>query len=176
VVKTKNSKTFTSHFFPVGDEIRTIVEEWITWLRVEKLWGLDDPLFPATLCQQDASLAFQKAAGISRIGWQSAGPIRGVFRDAFVQAGLPYFNPHSLRKTLALFGQQACKSPEEYKAWSQNLGHEGVLTTFLSYGQVSIGRQSEIMRQLASPKVDKAGEAEESLKAKMQQLLDASRD
>jgi integrase len=176
VVKTKNSKTFTSHFFPVGDEIKAIVVEWINWLRVEKLWGLDDPLFPATLIHQDASWAFQKAAGLSHIGWQSAGPIRRIFRDAFTCAGLSYFNPHSLRKTLALFGQQACKSPEEYKAWSQNLGHEGVLTTFLSYGEVSTGRQSEIMRQLASPKVDRAAEAEESLKAKIQQLLDANRD
>ena len=29
----------------------------------------------------------------------------------------------------------SCKTPEEYKAWSQNLGHEGVLTTFCSYGE-----------------------------------------
>lgn len=151
VVKTKNSKTFTSHFFPVGDEIRAIVVDWINWLRVEKHWGLDDPLFPATLTQQDASWAFQKAAALSRTGWQSAGPIRRIFREAFTRAGLPYFNPHSLRKTLALSGQQVCKSPEEYKAWSQNLGHEGVLTTFLSYGAVSTTRQSEIMRQLATP-------------------------
>src|SRR5688500_9237203 len=46
-------------------------------------------------------------------------------------------NPHSFRKTLALLGGQQCKTPEEYKAWSQNLGHEHVLTTFCSYGDVS---------------------------------------
>ena len=27
-------------------------------------------------------------------------------------------------KTLALLGGHICKSPEEYKAWSQNLGRE----------------------------------------------------
>ena len=27
-------------------------------------------------------------------------------------------------KTLVLLGGHICKSPEEYKAWSQNLGHE----------------------------------------------------
>lgn len=85
-----------------------------------------------------------------------------------------YFNPHSLRKTLALFGQQVCKSREEYKAWSQNLGHEGVLTTFLNYGAVSTGRQSEIMRQLASPKEDRSRAAGESLEAKIRHLLDAN--
>ncbi|HME32471.1 MAG TPA: hypothetical protein VKG65_06955, partial [Terriglobales bacterium] len=44
----KFSKTFTTFFFPVGDEIRAIVAEWVLYLRGEKLWGNDDPLFPAT--------------------------------------------------------------------------------------------------------------------------------
>ena len=44
----------------------------------------------------------------------------------FEQAGLPYFNPHSFRKTLVQLGETTCQSPEEFKAWSQNLGHEGV--------------------------------------------------
>jgi integrase len=60
--------------------------------------------------------------------------------------GLPYFNPHSFRKTLALLGGRICKTPEEYKAWSQNLGHDHVLTTFSSYGDVSSYRQAEIIR------------------------------
>ena len=47
-VNTKRSKTFTTCFFPVGDDIRTIVVEWVDFLRKEKLWGNDDPLFPAT--------------------------------------------------------------------------------------------------------------------------------
>lgn len=36
-------------------------------------------------------------------------------------------------KTLVRLGQEVCQSPEEFKAWSQNLGHEQVLTTFLNY-------------------------------------------
>ena len=47
-VKTKFSKTFTTFFFPVGDEVRQIVADWVRFLREEKLWGNDDPLFPAT--------------------------------------------------------------------------------------------------------------------------------
>ncbi len=39
-------------------------------------------------------------------------------------------------------------SPEEMKAWSQNLGHADVLTTFTSYGQVPTYRQGEIIRGL----------------------------
>ena len=39
-------------------------------------------------------------------------------------------------------------TPEEYKAWSQNLGHENALTTFMSYGSVAPGRQNEVIRYL----------------------------
>jgi len=61
---------------------------------------------------------------------------------------LPYFNPHSFRKTLVLLGQRTCRTPEEFKAWSQNLGHDSVLTTFCSYGTLDAHRQAEIMRAL----------------------------
>jgi hypothetical protein len=86
------------------------------------------------------------AAGLERRHWSNAGPIRTIFKEAFASAGLPYFNPHSFRKTLALLGQTLCRTPEEYKAWSQNLGHEHILTTFCNYGDVSSHRQMEILR------------------------------
>ncbi len=38
-VQTKFSKTFTTYFFPVGEEIRRIVAEWVEFLRGEMLWG-----------------------------------------------------------------------------------------------------------------------------------------
>jgi len=47
-VNTKFSKTFTTWFFPVGGDILEIVADWVAYLRQKKLWGLDDPLFPAT--------------------------------------------------------------------------------------------------------------------------------
>ena len=43
------------------------------------------------------------------------------------------------------------RTPEEFKAWSQNLGHGQVMTTFASYGTVSWHRQAEIMRQFRPP-------------------------
>ena len=47
-------------------------------------------------------------------------------------------------------GERTCRSPEEFKAWSQNLGHEQVLTTFTSYGAVSAHRQAELIRGLSN--------------------------
>jgi len=149
-VKTKFSKTFVTFFFPVGEEVREIVVEWVSYLRNEKIWGNTDPLFPATLIVVGATQKFE-AAGLARNHWSNATPIRKIFREAFQRAGLSYFNPHSFRNTLVQLGQEICKTPEQFKAWSQNLGHEKVLTTFLNYGAVECRRQGEIIHSLATP-------------------------
>ena len=149
-VRTKFSKTFSTYFFPVGDEVVQILEDWVLFLREEQLWGNDDPLFPSTRIEQGTDHQFG-VAGLDRTHWSNASPIRGIFREAFLSAGLPYLNPHSFRNTLVRLGQDLCKSPEAFKAWSQNLGHEKVLTTFVSYGAVACDRQGEILRNLAAP-------------------------
>ena len=146
-VNTKFSKSFTTTFFPVGDDIRQIVADWVAYLREVMFWGSDDPLFPATLVAVGPTRQFH-AAGLERRHWSHAGPIRGIFKLAFTAAGLPYFNPHSFRNTLVRLGETLCQTPEAFKAWSQNLGHEGVLTTFTSYGSVDPRRQGEIIQSL----------------------------
>lgn len=152
-VRTKASKTFSTWFFPVGGEALAIVEHWCSYLRSELLWGDDDPLFPATKIGLGETGGF-RPVGLRRDGWTSAGPIRDIFRHAFDAARLPYFNPHSFRNTLVQLGQRLCTTPEEYKAWSQNLGHEQVLTTFTSYGNLVPHRQGEVMRGLGDTKQD----------------------
>ncbi len=149
-VRTKFSKTFKTFFFPVGDDIRRIVEDWVIFLREEKLWSCDDPLFPSTRVTLSRSHRFE-ATGLKREHWSSTTPIRKIFREAFSAANLPYFYPHSFRDTLTQLGQRICKTPEEFKAWSQNIGHEKVFTTFYSYGEVTGQRQGEIIHNLASP-------------------------
>ena len=141
----------------------------------EKLWGNDDPLFPATRIALGPTRQFE-VSGLDRAHWSSASPIRAIFREAFIRAGLPYFNPHSFRNTLVRLGEDICKSPEEFKAWSQNLGHEKVLTTFVSYGAVACDRQREILRGLATPQQPVQSDADEIAEAVFQRLRDSGLD
>lgn len=173
-VKTKFGKTFITFFFPVGEEIRQIIADWVSYLRQVKLWGNDDPLFPATHMALNAARQFE-ATGLKRENWSSAAPIRGIFREAFHIAGLPYFNPHSLRSTLVQLGETVCQTPEEFKAWSQNLGHEDVLTTFYSYGEVGSRRQGEIIRDLAKPQQTQRPDVSEFAKAVARELRSSER-
>ena len=172
-VNTKFSKTFTSCFFPVGDDVRQVIDEWVSHLREALLWGDDDPLFPATRMIVGTSRKFE-VAGLERAHWSSAARIRAVFRHAFTDAGLPYFNPHSFRHTLVRLGQVLCKTPEEFKAWSQNLGHENVLTTLTSYGPVALNRQAEIIQALAeSNAVESSMQVENLAKALLREMQGA---
>jgi integrase len=156
-------------FVHLGEEVSQIVADWVRYLREEKLWGNDDPLFPATCIVLGASRQFE-AAGIESMHWNTASPIRTIFREAFERAGLPYFHPHSIRKTLARLGEQVCKSPEDFKAWSQNLGHEQVLTTFMSYGAVATERQGEIIRGLGTPQLHTPSAADDIVEALFRKL------
>lgn len=174
-VKTKFRKTFTTDFFPVGDEIRKIVEDWVTFLRTEKHWGVDDPLFPKTQLAISASQQFE-AAGLMREHWSTATPIRTIFKEAFGKAELPYFNPHSFRHTLVQLCYSKCKTHEQTKAWSQNLGHDSVLTTLTSYGEVSRQRQAEILQGMANPQQAVQTGADEIAEAVFRKLCNSGMD
>ncbi len=171
-VKTKFRKTYTTFFFPVGDGVRQIVEDWVRFLRADKLWGNDDPLFPATHIARGTTHQFG-VAGLDRRHWSTATPIRAIFRDAFAHAGLEYFNPHSLRNTLTRLGEQLCQSPEHFKAWSQNYGHANALTTLMSYGKVATERQGEILRTLGEASPARQTDADGLAEAVAQKLRDA---
>lgn len=121
-VRTKASKAIRTWFFPVGGRAEQILRDWIGELRDEQQWCEEDPLFPATAVGLNDDRRFA-AVGLLRSTWSNADPVRKIFRTGFASACLPYFNPHSFRKTLARFGEQVCRTPEEFKAWSQNLGH-----------------------------------------------------
>ena len=110
------------------------------------------------------------AEGLKREHWSNASPIRTIFREAFIGAGLPYFNPHSFRNTLVHLGEKVCKTPEQFKAWSQNLGHEKVLTTFLCYGEIECHRQGEIIRNLVRPQKTVSSDADEIAEAVCKKL------
>ena len=148
-VRTKFSKKIITYFFPVGADLKQIVVEWVRELRDDMLYGNDDPVFPRTKVAQNENFCFA-VDGLEPGFWANAEPIRKIFRQAFVGAGLAYFNPHSFRDTLVQLGKKLCRTPEEFEAWSKNLGHEQMLTTFRSYGSIDPHRQGELIKSIGS--------------------------
>jgi integrase len=145
-VKTKFGKTFRTYFLPVSEHALAVFSTWHEELERDHLWGPTDPLFPSTEIGLGSDGGFAPA-GLSRRPWSTSSPVREIFKRAFETADLPYYNPHSFRDMLVRHAFTLNLSPEQMKAWSQNLGHADVLTTFTSYGLIPTHRQGELVRQ-----------------------------
>lgn len=129
-VKTKFSRTSMVDWFPLGEDLETIVIEWVYELRS---LGADDdaPLVPKT--------PFKPWLGHKTIELDfltSAKSVRDVLKAATAAAGVPYFRPHALRSTVARLFDDWALSTKEMKALSQNMSHKSVLTTFRYYGDL----------------------------------------
>jgi integrase len=144
-VRTKCRKRIDTFLCPMGEEFERIVFDWVRYLREQKRYGNDGPLFPRTRVLPDSDGSFG-AAGVEPIAWENTAAVRRIFKAAFARIGLPYFRPHSFRDTLAHFAEQNAPSIEHYKAWSQNIGHDHITTTLTSYGPMSTFRQGELVR------------------------------
>ncbi len=142
-VKTKKSKLIYTKFFPIGDDIEKIVIDWVRFLKEEKLYSITDPLFPRIKLGHDKNFSFE-AQGLEPIHWKTSSQIRKIFKNSFEQFDLPYFNPHSFRDTLNEIGKNSCNIAQ-YKAWSQNLGHEKMSTSLDNYGNIDTHRQLELI-------------------------------
>ena len=133
--------------------------------------GCRRSVVPGNKDRRRSLIAISRLAGLDRKHWSGAGPIRKIFKDAFEGAGLPYFNPHSFRKTLASIGRETLPYTGAVQGLeSQNLGHEKVLTTFSSYGEVAAVRQRDIIRELGEPM-----EADPHIQQILHQLMRATR-
>ena len=155
-VATKASKMIQTWFFPVGDEIKAEVGDYLSYLKDELGFGPNDPLFPSTRVGQDDLDRFAPI-GLTKDHWASAAPMRKVFKDAFTANGMRYYNPHSFRNTLTALAYELGLGPMEMKAWSQNLGHEKLDTTYNSYGNLDANAQRRAMMNIGqNPKGDEA--------------------
>ena len=85
--------------------------------------------------------------------WSNATPIRKVFKGAFEQAGLPYFNRTVSAKHWCNSAKRSAKALRSLKPGVKIWAMKGVLTTFFSYGEVQQSRQSAIFKALQVPRV-----------------------
>ena len=145
-VTTKASKRIDTFVFPLSDLLEDIFLEWVQYLQNDLAFSNHDPLFPRTAIKHDENLCFAKS-GLSKEHWTSATAMRAIFRIAFESVGEEYYGPHSLRHMIVSEAYSRKLSHGEIKAWSQNLGHDGLLVTLNSYGKLSVEEQGRLIRK-----------------------------
>lgn len=151
-VKTKFSKRIPTALFRLPDKrLLAYFLEWFDYLEKERHFGQDDPIFPSTKLQQGKeNINFFSSGKVEPLFWSDAGSARKIFEKRFKQAGLAYYNPHTLRHLIISELSKAGITEEQKKAISQNFGHENIGTTFGSYGygQISEERQIDLIQNL----------------------------
>lgn len=148
-VKTKFSKAITTTLVPFDNGLLGYVLEWQKFLKAEKLFSNVNPLFPRTKVEQrsETDLCFE-GTEIEPVFWQSAQGMRHIFCQRAQEAGLRYYSPHKFRHATVAEAGRRCRTPEEFRAISQNLGHENVGTTLSSYGKLDDTRVSELIKKM----------------------------
>ncbi len=148
-VSTKNAKRIDTFLIDLAPAMKTTLLDWKRELAEDEFFAPTDPLFPKTAMGHDDNDSFVKI-GLLREHWATAQPIRDLVRKAFEGAGIPYFHPHTFRHMLTQQAYKHCKTPEQIKAWSQNFGHENVLTTMATYGKLDLHQQREILSSIGN--------------------------
>ncbi len=120
-------------FDPLWEEI---VTDWLDYTDNVLKFPPDAPLFPKTLVKNNPETMLLEATGLSREHWANASPVREIFKAAFAAANLPYYNPHTFRDMLIAWAMEHCFQME-FKAISQNIGHEHAMTTYNNYGNLN---------------------------------------
>lgn len=173
-VRTKNSKTIITTFFPIGwDEPRRYFLEWYEYLE-SKGFAPDDPIFPATSSEISTKKAYSKDS-ISRSFWSVSSSARKIFEKRCENAGVKYYHPHAYRHLVVSLMSKMRLTEEEKRAISLTLGHENIGTTFGAYGYGSMGveRAVDIVRELRDfQNSDGTAEIPEEVRAYLKRLID----
>lgn len=153
-VRTKGRKGIVTRFvsqpIPLAEEI---VLEWLKYADTVLNFKPNDPLFPKTLVMPNPESMMFEVQGLSREHWANAGSVRDVFQGAFHAVGLPYYNPHLFRKTICKWALKNC-TQYEYKAISQNIGHDHAMTTHNSYSNLTEDEQLEAVSNIGMHNTD----------------------
>lgn len=142
-MRAKNGKSYRANWFPRTESFQ---EVFIAWL--EELKGLgfktQDGVFPATKDLKHPSSGMQSVEPL-----ESSRPLQVAFTRVSEAIGQPC-TPHSARHTLKALGARICRTQEERKAWSMNLGHDDDQITERYYGKMSQEQCDALMDFLKS--------------------------
>ncbi|MDD3434540.1 MAG: site-specific integrase [Candidatus Pacebacteria bacterium] len=151
-VATKFSKRITSPLIPFSyKETLDYFLEWFDYLKDQKEFRPEDPIFPATKIENGKdNINYYNTGAVEPKMLKSPSSLRSIFKKRFERAGVKYYHPHTFRHWWIKEMAKLPLTEEEKKAISQSLGHENVGTTFGSYGygKIEENKQIEIIKNI----------------------------
>jgi len=170
-VHTKFSKRIFSIVFNFDNRMLDTLIGWKKFL-VSKGFGMKDPLFPRSkLEHQKDGLCFESATKVEPVFWKGTGRIREILEKISKEAGMEYFPPHTFRHLTIYLAIKYCRSIEQFKALSQNFGHEDIITILRVYANYAPYELQEILGNK-----DFSGEPPETLGEKVDKINEFMRE
>ena len=126
--------------------------DWYHYLRKEKLFGNEEPLFPKSKQIQTENNYNFNYDSVSNEFWRSHSAIREIFIQRAKSANVKPFSPHKYRHLSIKLAFDKCQNAKEIKAVSQHFGHEDVSTTIQVYGNYNPDELSEILNEIDNKK------------------------
>lgn len=128
-VMTKNSKAGVTYLLPIP-QLLDVVREWDTYVRAHAnnhnvAWYASMDNLGLAIKPDDV------VSGIAVAGRRGA--LYQGFRELCDLAGVAWKSPHKLRHGHGVYGLRHANNMEEYKAVSQNMMHDSVVTTDRTY-------------------------------------------
>ncbi len=158
-VHTKDSKKILTPLYPIGWDAPE--QYFMEWFEHREATGsqADDPIFPATVGEIGRVKPAHGSGFVGNVFWSNPSGARKVFQKRCMEAGVPYFHPHSFRHLAVSVMAKIPLTEEQKRAFSITLGHANVTTTFGSYCSRNMSNEEavQIVEQI------KAFEAKEAV-------------
>jgi integrase len=157
-VRVKNSKSQTTRWFPGLRLAEDIVRTWS-----EELIGLglreEDALFPSDKDLESWAVWRNVDRAVIEPAKTNAA-VRRAFMRCCKAASLQYFNPHSARHYLMSIRDEHCRTIEQRRAWSYNLGHDKETTSELNYAVMTDKKRDAAFADLGRSNFETSDEKE----------------
>jgi len=147
-VNTKFSKTINSLLMPFELDLLQEVLDWVNFLKQEKNFKGNDPIFPAMKLGHQGNVKTFKAVEVKPEFLRSASHIYKIFEESFINANLEPYSPHKFRHTAIDLALEKCQNGKQLKAISQIFGHENIQTTISVYAQLPEKEVKSIIHEM----------------------------
>lgn len=160
-VQTKFQKDIVSRIFNFDENLVKYFKDWYYYLKKNKLFGNEEPLFPKSKQNQEEDNYSFNYDFVSNNFWQSNSAIREIFIQRAINAKIKPFSPHKYRHLSIKLAFDKCQNAREIKAVSQHFGHEDVSTTIQVYGNYRPDELIEILDDIDNKNYDSDISAED---------------
>jgi len=153
--RTKNGKSVRIYFFPVPLALSATVKAWKADL-VALGFQEKDALFPDERWLAEAGN--RSSSEIIPV-MKSTHAITRAFESASARCGKRW-SPHSAKHSIGRLGSKVCKTAEDQRAWSANMGHEQEDVTRRYYQKPTSDRIDEIFQAFERPELETSDDKE----------------